>query len=487
MIIGSMVATSAIVFNGAGIGALGNFALPTGNLVESVCWLMALLVRLRTERTRARERLLHEATHDPLTGLPNRAFLMGRLVPGLTATVGGADARACCGLVLMDLDRFKAVNNSLGYAVGDEVLAAMAGLLGTIAPPPATVVHLGADRFAVLLRGDDRTGGARVLARRVLERLREPVALGAGSVHVRASLGVVARPLPGHDITDILRDADSALNLAKIGGGNRAVEFEPVMRTPVHRRFRLEQDMVEALRGDQFQVFFQPIVALADRRPVGMETLIRWHHPERGWIAPGDFIPVAEETGLIVPIGTWVLGQSARHIREWKAQGRWREGFYLSVNLSGNQLLDDDLLPHVDTALAGLAPGELRLELTETTVVGNVEALCNVLPALRERGIPLYMDDFGTGYSSLSYLNELPFDVLKIDRSFITAIGDREESQVLVRTVLAMARAMNLQVVAEGIETADQAALLFAMGGHYGQGYHFARPMPAALAADWLG
>jgi EAL domain-containing protein (putative c-di-GMP-specific phosphodiesterase class I) len=338
------------------------------------------------------------------------------------------------------------------------------------------------------LRGEDRTGGAQGVAIRVTERLHEPIAIQGGSVHVRASMGVVCSPTPGADVIDILRDADSALNLAKVGGGNRYVNFQPVMRAPALQRFHLEQDLGEALRRDAFEVYFQPIVALADRRAVGMEALIRWPHPTQGWLSPADFIPVAEETGLIVQLGAWVLARTARQIQDWKRQGCWRAGLYISVNLSGNQLLDGHLLEHIDAVIAdhGLLPGELRLELTETAVITNIEVASGVLPALRQRQIPLCMDDFGTGYSSLSYLNELPFDVLKIDRSFVTAMQTRESSQILVRTVLAMAQSMGIQVVAEGVETEEQAALLSSMGCPYAQGDRFSRALPAAQAEAWL-
>jgi len=488
-IIGGVVQAATVVFNGAGMNALGNFAFPLGNLVDSVCWLIALLVRLRTERAQAQEQLVYDATHDALTGLPNRVALSTRMVSSLTDHRNAPTTRRDCrGLVLLDLDRFKVINASLGYAAGDNLLVAVARLLRTLAPPQATVAHLGGDAFAILLYTDDLIGDAQGVALRIMERLREPIALDGGSVHVRASMGVVCAPAADIAIIDILRDADSALNLAKIGGGNRYVNFQPVMRAPALKRFYLEQAMVEALRRHEFRVFFQPIVALADRRAVGMEALIRWQQPQHGWLPPADFIPVAEETGLIVPIGAWVLEHTAGQIEEWKRTGHWRPGYYVSVNLSGHQLLDGELLAQIDGVIArgGLLAGELRLELTETAVITNIDAASSVLPALRERHIPLYMDDFGTGYSSLGYLNELPFDVLKIDRSFITEIETRDQSQILVRTVLALAQAMGLDVVAEGIETEGQAALLHAMGCRYGQGYYFSRPVAAEQAATWL-
>ncbi len=488
-IIGGGVQTATVVFNGAGMSALGNFAFPLGNLVESVCWLISLLVRLRAERTLAQERLVYDATHDALTGLPNRVALSTRMASGLTdQRIAPTTRRDCRGLVLLDLDRFKVINESLGYAAGDNLLIAVARLLRTLAPPQATVAHLGADAFAILLYTDDRIGDAQGVALRIMERLREPIALDGGSVHVRASMGVVCAPTADAAIIDILRDADSALNLAKVGGGNRYVNFQPVMRAPALKRFHLEQAMVEALRRHEFRVFFQPIVALADRRAAGMEALIRWQQPQQGWLPPADFIPVAEETGLIVPIGAWVLEHTAWQIQQWKRAGRWPPDFYVSVNLSGHQLLDGELLTQIDGVITryGLLAGELRLELTETAVITNIDAASSVLPALRERHIPLYMDDFGTGYSSLSYLNELPFDVLKIDRSFITEIETRDQSQILVRTVLALAQAMGLDVVAEGIETEGQATLLHAMGCRYGQGYYFSRPVAAEQAETWL-
>ncbi|WP_295446039.1 bifunctional diguanylate cyclase/phosphodiesterase [uncultured Thiodictyon sp.] len=486
--IGGGAQAATVVFDGAGLGALGNFAFPLGNLVESVCWLVSLLVRLRAERTAAAARLLHDATHNALTGLPNRLYLTAGKQSSLAAAApaGGVYPADCHALVLINLDRFKVINDSLGYAAGDDLLVAVARLLRAIAPPGATVAHLDADAFAILLPCD--VADAPGVATQIIERLREPIALTGGSVHVRASIGVVCAPEPDAAVIDILRDADSALNLAKGGGGNRSVTFEPVMRVPAFKRFRLEQDMVEALRGDQFEVFFQPIVALADRRAVGMEALVRWHQPQQGLVSPADFIPLAEETGLIIPLGTWVLEHTIAQIEQWKEQGVWRPGFYVSVNLSGHQLLDGTLLARIDSLIerSGLTPGELRLELTETAIITNIDAASAVLPALRERHIPLYMDDFGTGYSSLSYLNELPFDVLKIDQSFVTGIEAREQSQILVRTVLALAQAMGLSVVAEGVETEGQAALLHAMGCPYGQGYLFSRPVPAQQACAWL-
>lgn len=479
-IVGGGAQTAGVVFNGTGLSTLGSFAFPLGNLVEAVCWLGSMLVRLRAERLEASARLHHEATHDVLTGLPNRLYLA-------THYARGAAPGRCAGVVMLNLDRFTHINESLGYAVGDEVLVAVARLLRALAPPSATVAHLGADQFAILSCGGSE-GNAQAVADDIMAALRNPLPLTNGALHVRASLGVVCAPGADTPLIDILRDADSALHLAKVGGGNRSVRFQPVMRVPAHQRFRLEQDMMAALCGDEFQLHFQPIVALDGGRAVGMEALVRWNQPLHGWQSPGDFIPMAEETGLIVPLGNWVLLETVRQIRRWKSAGRWREGFYVSVNLSGNQLLDDSLLQRLDALLAegDIHPGELRLELTETAVIGNIDAASSVLPALRERHIPLYMDDFGTGYSSLSYLHELPFDVLKIDRAFVMCIESRNESEVLVRTVLAMARAMGLAVVAEGIETRGQATLLAAMGCPYGQGFLFCRPLPALQLEGWL-
>jgi diguanylate cyclase (GGDEF)-like protein len=487
-VIGGGTQSATVVFDGAGMHALGSFILPLGNLVESVCWLISLLVRLRTERTKTRERLIYEATHDALTGLPNRAYLTGHFNADGTAADVDTPWR-CRGLILIDLYRFKAINDSLGYAAGDDLLVAVSRLLIATAPPGATVAHMGADTFAILLHGNDPTDGAPGIALRIIDRLREPIVLNCGSVHVRASMGVVSVPTPDTGIIDTLRDADSALNLAKAAGGNRYVIFQPVMRAPTVKRFRMEQAMVEALRRNEFQVFYQPIVSLADRRTVGLEALIRWPQPGQGWLAPADFIPVAEETGLIVPIGAWVLERTARQIQQWKGQRCWRPSFYVSVNLSKNQMLDEALLGHIDEVIArcGLAPGELCLELTETSVITNIDTANNLLPALRARHIPLYMDDFGTGYSSLSYLNELHFDVLKIDRSFITGIVTRQQSRVLVRTVLALAQAMELRVIAEGIETEEQVALLNSMGCTYGQGFCFSPPLAAGQVSEWLG
>lgn len=476
---------ASTVFSHQEPALFGGVAFSVGNLVESLLWVIALASQIRRERQQLQHQLVHDATHDHLTGLPNRRFLIERLEQRLRQAKDGTPPDSA--LLLLDLDRFQVINDSLGHGVGDRLLIRIGQLLREQVPPDAVVTRLGGDEFGILLpQADAATRTAAALTR----IFAGPIELGGRPIHVKCSIGVLelADERIGMDATEVLRDADTALTAAKSRGGNSFVAFADALRASTVRRFELEQDLPHSLRGNDFQLFYQPVVDLRTGAMAGMEALIRWQHPRLGWLSPVEFVPLAEASGMIKLLGDWVLGEAASQILAWKRAGVWHRRLYVSVNLSGGQLLDADLPDHFDAVLGGfeVAPGELRVELTETAVIANLGVAQQVLPALRRRGIALCMDDFGTGYSSLSYLNELSFDVLKVDRSFVDGMDQRPRKQGLVRSILALSRELGLQVIAEGIETGDQATLLRDMGCRYGQGYHYAKPMPAAALGDWL-
>jgi diguanylate cyclase (GGDEF)-like protein len=468
-------------------------AFPLGTLVESVFWLISIASRVGSDRRALQAQLVHEARHDALTGLPNRRHLtehIGTLLDKAAADAGAArDDRTASNtagaLLYVDLDGFKAINDSLGHELGDRLLVHVGALLRRNVPAGALVARLGSDEFGVLLPAgmDGNAAAARVLA-----AFAAPVVLAERPMRVRCSIGGVALAPRYRDADAVLRDAGAALGAAKAAGGKRVEWFAEPMHASALRRFELEQALDAALDSDGLCVAYQPIVTLADGHAVGLEALSRWRHPRLGLISPAEIVPLAERCGLIHRLGERVLGDVAEQVAHWQRTGAWPSGFYVGVNLSGGQLLDDSLLQRIEALLKShrVNADALRIELTETAVIANLDVALHVLPALRRRGIALCMDDFGTGYSSLSYLSKLPFDVIKIDRSFVTGCHRHHANRALIRTILAMARQLDMSVVAEGIETADEAALLRGLGCRYGQGWHYAKAASAAAIAPWL-
>lgn len=443
---------------------------------------IVLTCRDISERKAFEEQLAHQAFHDSLTGLPNRALFMERL--------GHAQARAkrgltSVGVIFLDLDNFKVVNDSLGHEAGDHLLVTVAERLTACIRPGDTVARLGGDEFTILL--EDLTEGTQVsgLAERIEKVLDLPVAVSGREVFTTGSLGIAVCLGDERTPDDLLRDADTAMYQAKTNGKARSVVFDRSMNADAVERLELETDLRRALEKDEFQVYYQPIVGLETGCIVEVEALVRWAHPERGLIPPLKFIPLAEETGLIVALGRWVLEQACRQGRFWQRQYPQEPPLVISVNLSARQLQHPGLVADVTEVLreTELHPSSLKLEITESVMMLDSETTIPRLHQLKALGIHLAVDDFGTGYSSMSYLSSLPIDTLKIDRAFVNNMGRNPEDMAIVRAIVSLAKTLNLRITSEGIENQEQLAQLHALGCDQGQGYHFDRPMPA----DQLG
>jgi diguanylate cyclase (GGDEF)-like protein/PAS domain S-box-containing protein len=430
------------------------------------------------ERKAFEQQLTQRAFHDPLTGLPNRLLFHDRIEQALAR----ASRRRCLvGLLYMDLDNFKLINDSLGHGVGDQLLVQVAGRLLACGRAEDTVARLGGDEFVVLLDCVAGEADAGTVAENIARQFKRPFALEGRDVVVSVSIGVALGDASQDKAETLLRNADVAMYRAKSNGNGRFVVFDASMQTDALARLELENDLRRALNSNELRVYYQPIVRMQSRRLVEVEALVRWQHPTRGLIAPAEFIPMAEETGLIVPLGYWVLEQACRQAAEWQALSPLEPLLVLSVNLSPRQFQQPDLDKEIIAILqrTGLVPSTLKLEITEGVIMEDVDRTITMLGKLKDIGVKLAIDDFGTGYSSLAYLKRLPLDVLKIDRSFVNGIGQNQEDTAIVRAILSLAKSLNLSVTGEGIETADQADLLNTMGCDHGQGYFFARPLVA--------
>jgi diguanylate cyclase (GGDEF)-like protein/PAS domain S-box-containing protein len=430
-----------------------------------------------SDRKRLEQQLRHQAFHDALTGLPNRALFGDRLGHALAriARSGGPLA-----VLLLDLDGFKTVNDTLGHAAGDQLLAVVAERLRATVRPADTVARLGGDEFVVLLEDAAAPGEAVTVAERLLAALGAPVALPGHNAPIPASASVgIVTTADSATAGDLLRDADIAMYLAKGQGGGRYRLFEPTMRAAAVQRVELEADLRRAVEQGEFTLHYQPIVELDSGRLIGVEALVRWQHPTRGLLAPGGFIPLAEETGLLVPIGRWVLRRACRQVRAWQRTIPGYQQLSVSVNLSAVELAHPDLVAEVAEALtqADLEPHHLTLELTEGVLVDDTDATVAKLAQLKGLGVQLAIDDFGTGYSSLSYLRRLPVDILKIDKTFVDALTDHTEAAALTHAIIKLAGTLHLTSVAEGIEDQAQLQRLRDLHCHYGQGYHLAKPL----------
>ncbi|MEX0907020.1 MAG: EAL domain-containing protein [Gemmatimonadota bacterium] len=439
-----------------------------------------------TERKVAEEKLVHNAFHDALTGLPNRALFVDRLERLLRHSE--RHEGYVFGIAFLDLDRFKVVNDSLGHIVGDELLVSIARRLEQCVRTGDTVARLGGDEFAILLDDIGDVRDATRIADRVLVELSVPFHLAGHEIFTSASIGIALSSTGYEKTDDILRDADTAMYRAKVEGRSRYEVFDRNMHERAVHTLQVETDLRRALERREFRVHYQPIIGLDDGRIRGFEALIRWQHPVRGIVPPDEFIPLAEETGLIVGIGWWVLQEACRQMSTWLARFPEPANMTMSVNLSTKQFMQADLLEQVDTALArsGLAPQALKLEITESIVVQHEEAVTASLVALRARGIRLCIDDFGTGYSSLSYLHSFPVDTLKIDRSFVSQIGFTGSNPRLVETIITLSRNLGMETVAEGVETEEQLAFLRRLGPQYAQGFFFSRALAPEQVEEML-
>jgi diguanylate cyclase (GGDEF)-like protein/PAS domain S-box-containing protein len=434
-----------------------------------------------TERKRAEEQLLHNAMHDALTGLPNRALFLEHL----RRAMGHSPLRKkTFAILFLDFDGFKLINDSLGHLEGDALLKMIARRLESLLRGDDVVARLGGDEFTVLL--DELTGSKDVLlvVERIKDILREPFNLGGREVFISASIGIALRDAKYKTPEDMLRDADIAMYRAKSSGKGQHEIFNKAMRDEVSNRLRLETELRLALERGEFSVFYQPIMEIAANHLIGFEALVRWFHPRRGQIMPGEFIPIAEETGLIIPLGEWILRESCRQVREWQRRFPARRDLTISVNLSCKQFMQLDLADRVGEILreTGLEARFLRLEVTESHVMENSQMAITIMNRLRALGIQLSIDDFGTGYSSLSYLQRLPINYLKIDRSFINVMNSNHENGEIVRAIVMLAKNLNMQVVAEGIETEEQALRLINLDCAFGQGFFYSKPTSAAQA-----
>jgi diguanylate cyclase (GGDEF)-like protein/PAS domain S-box-containing protein len=433
-----------------------------------------------TERRRAEAQIAYMAHHDALTDLPNRLRFHEHLQQMLARSKRGEHFAVFC----LDLDHFKDVNDALGHPIGDLLLKSAADRLRRCIRGTDLVARLGGDEFAIMQAGASQPTDATTLATRLVEAISAPYELGAHQVVVGLSIGIALAPNDGLDPDELLRNADMALYRAKADGRGIYRFFEPEMDARMQARRSLELDLRKAIANSEFELFYQPLVDMQTEHVTGFEALVRWQHPERGMIPPMDFIPIAEETGLIVPLGNWVLRQACMEAATWPNDVK------IAVNLSPNQFKNKSLLPTIISALAtsGLSPTRLELEITESVLLQDGDATLALLLQLRGLGIRISMDDFGTGYSSLSYVRKFPFDKIKIDQSFIRDMSDHADSLAIVRAVVAMGSSLGIGTTAEGVETPEQFEQLKSEGCTEVQGYLFSPPRPAgeirALLAD---
>ena len=438
-----------------------------------------------TEFKTAEERLLHDAVHDNLTGLPNRELFLDRLkaVLGLAK----ADNALRPTVLVIDLDRFKQVNDSVGMAIGDSILLTLARRLGRLIKPQDTLARLAGDQFGMILLSERDSARITAFAETIRKTLRAPITFRDREILLTASIGMALGNGDAQNGDEVLKDAELAMYHAKRTGGDRIDVFKDAMRARKSDRLSVESDLRRALERDEIAILYQPIVRLEDRAIAGFEALARWNHPLLGRLSPSEFINIAEETGLIVELGLFVLDRTARQLSTWQRTIRHREPLFASVNMSSRQLLRHDLIQDLRTVLARapLTRGSLKLELTESVVMENPEHAAQMLHRIRELGAGLALDDFGTGYSSLAYLQRFPFDTIKIDQSFVrmSAKGTRP---VILRSMIALAHDLGMDVIAEGAETDSDAVELFQLGCEFAQGFVFGEPMSAERARALL-
>jgi diguanylate cyclase (GGDEF)-like protein len=432
------------------------------------------------------EHLLYSTLHDALTGLPNRSLLVERIRHAMRRT--SRHPEDIFAVLFLDLDRFKEVNDNLGHFAGDELLRAVARRLEACLRPEDTVARLSGDEFAILLESIAEISDAGRVAERIEEALSFPINLGGAEITTSASMGIVTSSLAQDQPEQLLRSADMAMYRAKAAGRARYEMFDRTMHADALHRLQLETDLRRAVERNEFRLHYQPVVSLKTGRVTGLEALLRWEHPDRGLVQPDEFIPVAEETGLIVRIGRWVLGEACAQLRQWQRDRRRGEPLTIGVNLSVRQFAQPDLVNQLSRVItdSGIPPESLRVEITEGAIIDRGGTAASVLEQIRELGARVHLDDFGTGYSPLIYLHRLPIDAIKVDRAFVSTMDNDEKNLQLVRTILTFARIVGLSAVAEGISSAEQLRELRTLECEYGQGYLFSAPIPHDAVSDLL-
>ncbi|HYJ43423.1 MAG TPA: EAL domain-containing protein [Xanthobacteraceae bacterium] len=463
------------------------FSLKTRPVVGSDGEVVRLVGTLTdvTEFKTAEERLLHDAVHDNLTGLPNRQLFIDRL----EAVLGfaKADPAMKCTVVVIDLDRFKQVNDSVGMAIGDSILLTLARRLSRLLKPQDTLARLAGDQFAMIILSEREPTRLVAFAETVRKTLRAPITFNDREIFLTASIGLALSDSQTHRSEELVKDAELAMYHAKRIGGDRIEVFKPAMRARKTDRLTLESELRRALEREEITILYQPIVRLEDRSIAGFEALARWDHPKMGRMSPSEFISIAEEIGLIVDLGLFMLERTARQLSAWQRSIKRREPLFASVNVSSQQLLRQDLIHDLRTVLSrsALARGTLKLELTESLVMENPEHATQLLTRMRELGAGLALDDFGTGHSSLAYLQRFPFDTIKIDKSFVR-MNNKGTRPVILRSIISLAHDLGMDVVAEGAETESDAIELYQLGCEYAQGFIFGEPMSVEAARELL-
>ena len=432
-----------------------------------------------TERQRSEERIAHMARHDALTDLPNRTMMREHLEHELKRVKRGE----CLAVLCLDLDQFKSVNDALGHPIGDELLKLVGERLRGCTREPDTVARLGGDEFAIIMTQMQQPTDAAALSKRIRDSIIKPYQIDGHQIVTDISIGISVAPIDALDAEMLMRNADMALYGAKADGRGTYRFFEPEMNTRMKARRELEMDLRNALAGRKFELHYQPLVNLETKEVNAFEALLRWNHPVRGIISPADFIPIAEETGLIVPLGEWVLKTACAEAANWP------DHIKIAVNLSPAQLNNRNLLAVVAEAIeqSGMSPHKLQLEITETVLLQNTFSTLSTLHELRKLGVQIALDDFGTGYSSLSYLRSFPFDKIKIDRSFIQDLSNGSEPVAIVHAVANLAKCLNMTSTAEGVETQQQLDTLKAIGCTEMQGYLFSKARPAKEIRQFFG
>ncbi|MDJ0557428.1 MAG: EAL domain-containing protein [Microcoleaceae cyanobacterium MO_207.B10] len=458
---------------------------PLGKLPDARKMAISIAMDI-TEQKQAEQQLVYDALHDALTGLYNRNFFKEQVEESIKYSQQNPDYLFA--VLFIDLDRFQVINDSLGHVIGDQLLIAIARRLEESIRRTDTLARLGGDEFTILLENLTSLGEAVVIAQIINQALQLPFYIEEKEIFISCSIGIALNSVKYHKWSDILRDADLAMYRAKQQGRDCYAIFDPLMYTQISRFLELETNLRLALERQEFLVYYQPIINLTTNKLAGFEALIRWQNPSQGLVSPGEFIPVAEETGLIVPLGEWILRESCQQMQEWQAKYPQAKNLKISVNLSGKQLKQKNIIKVINQVIesTGIKPENLKLEITESMLMENQDKIAEILTEIRQRKIKISLDDFGTGYSSLSYLHRFPINTLKVDQSFVRRIGASGENLEIVQAIVTLAHTLKMDVIAEGLEKDFHVTQINSLNCEFGQGYFFSKPLPSEAAEKWI-